>query len=383
MVIPFIFVLLFAPLSLLAIQASDSPSDQPEYHINLRPVYYYVNTTNRDGSQHKDHSMNLRARLGLSYQIRSNLLFSGRMATRLSTNQEEFRFLLKGYTPGSGSYPAGTATIDEFMIRWQVKPDLKLTFGRFQGRFPLSGLIPKGVDRYYAANLSISHTDGVWLEWDANDKWRLHVIGSHNNSSGSSHAARNPLRYDESAAARISGYANLQHRQTNDRWAQREVSVSVTPQNFFRDDELRNHIAFSTRWMYRPAINTKGQEYLIGGELGFIPVAPRPEDAGLQISVDRLLFEKSAFSWQISAYVNQLFERHRLGILYGQADPHWYISSSFAPNVTMAELRYRYTITSWINYELRFRLRDEIYKPSDADQTRKIFDFYTRFTLSL
>ncbi len=375
------FLLQLQPLP--ALQAADHAADVLAFDVNLRPVYYYVNTVNRDGSQQIDRTMNLRARLGMSYHIQPNLTFRGRIASRLSTNQNAFRFLLDDHTGGSGSYPPGTTTIDEFLLRWQVSPDVKLTFGRFQGRFPLAGFIPKGVDRYYAANLAISHTDGVWMEWDASDNWRLHVIGSHNNPSGSSHTARAPLRFDESAAARMTGYANLQHRHTGGRWAQREFSVSVTPQNFYRDGELKNHVAFSTRWMYRPAFSFGGEEYLIGGELGYIPLAPDPADAGLQIAEDRLLLGRSAVAWQVSAYANQVFDRHRLGVLYGQTDPHWMISSSFAPNVTMAELRYRYTIASWIHYEFRFRLRDEIHQASDARQTRQIFDFYTRVTVSI
>ncbi|MCC5915411.1 MAG: hypothetical protein JJU46_13640 [Balneolaceae bacterium] len=265
----------------------------------------------------------------------------------------------------------------------QVNPTLRVSAGRLQARFPLEGFIPKGTDRYYGANLSISHTDDVWFEWDATDSWRLHLIGSHNGRSGSTHAARSPLRFDESSAARLTLFSNLQHRNVDGRWAQREFSISLTPQNFYRDDELRDHIALSTRWMYRPSFSLGGEEYLVGGELGFIPVAPTPSDTGLEIAEDRLTFGKSAISWQISAYANHLFERHRVGILYGQTDPHWLISSSFAPNVTMAEMRYRFTINSRLNYEFRFRLRDEIFKPENVDRTRKIFDFYTRFTVTI
>ncbi|MFO7874811.1 MAG: hypothetical protein R6U62_10045 [Bacteroidales bacterium] len=368
---------------LMALDNPRQPSDDIEYHVHVRPVFYYVNTTDRDGTEHTDRTINLRGRLGLSYHLSDNLTFRIRTAARLSSQQEGFRFLLDDHTGGSGSYPAGTATVDELMLRWQVTPGLRFTAGRFQGRFRLAGLIPKGVDRYYASNLSISHTDGVWMEWDATDNWRLHLIGSHNSRAGSSHAARPPLRFDESGAARISGYANIQHRNTQDRWAQREFSVSVTPQNFFRDGKLRNHVALSTRWLYRPAFSVSGEEYLLGGELGFIPVAPRPSDNGLQVSDDRLRFGSSAAAWQLSAYVNKISDRHRIGILYGQADPHWLISGSFAPNATMTEMRYRYTIASWINYEFRVRRRGEIHRPADASQTRQIFDFYTRFTINI
>ncbi|MDR4988927.1 MAG: hypothetical protein RG741_08850 [Bacteroidales bacterium] len=366
----------------MAFPDPERPPDNFEYDVNIRPVYYYISTTDRDGTEHIDRSINLRARLGFSYHMSNSLTFRIRSATRLSNTQEGFRFLLEDHTGGGGSYPAGTATIDELMLRWQITPELRLTAGRFQGRFPLAGFIPKGVDRYYAANLAISHTDGIWMEWNISDTWRLHLIGSHNSTAGSSHAARSPLRFDASGASRVSGFANIQHRNTQDRWAQRELSISVTPKNFYRDGKLRNHVTLSTRWMYRAAFSISGEEYLLGGEAGFIPVAPRPEDFGLQVGDDRLLFGRSAVSWQLSAYVNNIAGRHRLGILYGQTDPHWLISSSFAPNVTMAELRYRYTITSWINYEFRFRLRDEKFRPADADQTRQIFDFYTRFTLS-
>lgn len=225
------FLILLQFQSVFAFQASDPPPESVKYRIDLRPVYSYVNTTERDGAQHTDHSMNLRARFGISYHVSNKLTFRGRAAMRLSNNQDDFRFLLDDHTGGGGSYPAGTATFDEFLLSWQVNPELKLTAGRFQGRFPLTGFIPKGVDRYYGANLSISHTDGLWMEWDVSERWRLHLIGSHNSPSGSSHAARSPLRFDESAAARFTGFANIQHRNTQDRWAQRELSLSVTPKN--------------------------------------------------------------------------------------------------------------------------------------------------------
>ena len=369
--------------ALIAFQTSDPPSESLEHRFDLRPVYYYVNTIDRDGLNSADHTFNIRARYGVSYHINDRLTIRGRAAMRLANNQGNFRFLLKDHTGGSGTYPAGIVTVDEFMLRWQINPKIKLAAGRFQARFPLEGFIPKGVDRYYAANLTISHTDGFWMEWDVDNNWRLHFIGSHNGSSGSSHAARSPLRFDESNAARFTAFANLQHRNRDGNWAQREFSISVTPQNFYREAELRDHVALSTRWMYRPEFTLSVEEYLIGGEVGFIPVAPKPTDFGLLIRDERLILGRSALAWQLSAYVNHIFDRHRVGILYGQTDPHWMISSSFAPNVKMAELRYRYTISTRVNYEFRFRLRDEIYRPSDATQTRKIFDFYTRFTISI
>ncbi len=145
----------------------------------------------------------------------------------------------------------------------------------------------------------------------------------------------------------------------------------MTPQNFYRDGVWRDHVTLSSRWVYRSAFSISGEEYLLGGELGFIPVAPRSSDNGLQISDDRLRFGSSAVSWQLSATVDNIADHHTAGLLYGQADPNWLISSSFVPNVTMAEMRYRYTIASWMHYEFRFRLRDEIHRPADAMKCKK------------
>ncbi len=218
----FTLFLLIMPLQnqgLYALPGNNPPSDDFEYHLHLRPVFSYVSTTDRDGAELTNQTINLRARLGFSYHLSDNLTFRFRTAARLSDQQVTFRFRLDDHTGGSGAYPPGMATVDELMLSWQVSPRLRLTVGRFQGRFPLVGLIPKGVDRYYGSNLSISHTDGVWMEWDATDNWRLHLIGSHNSRKGSSHAGRFPLRFDASGAARFSGFANIQHRNTQDRWA--------------------------------------------------------------------------------------------------------------------------------------------------------------------
>lgn len=65
-------------------------------NVDFRPVYYYLNTTNRDGTKQRDRSINLRAGLlRLSYHLRDKLTFLVRAATRLSNSQENFRFRLR------------------------------------------------------------------------------------------------------------------------------------------------------------------------------------------------------------------------------------------------------------------------------------------------
>ena len=42
-----------------AIQMPDPPPDSTEHKMDVRPVYYYVNTIERDGSKYTDHTFNV------------------------------------------------------------------------------------------------------------------------------------------------------------------------------------------------------------------------------------------------------------------------------------------------------------------------------------
>lgn len=343
----------------------------------IRPVFTHVETRNRDGSISTENAMNARLHLQLEHTLSPDLRLTARLAGRYATNQDQFDFSLRGYTSGSGSYDAGETTFDILQLQWQAGDNLRITAGRFQGRFPLAGFIPKGMDRYYAANLSISHTDGVWFRWNANPNWRIDAILHHNHEKGSSHAARNPMRFTE-PASRIGGYANIAHRNTTGLWVQRELGVSVYPSSFQRDGSWQTLTVVTGRAMLRLPVNASTGDYWAGGELGLIPNAPTPVSAG--VPVTSVLSETASTAWQVSAYANDLFDRHTIGILYGQTEPNWVISSSFRPNNTMSEIRYRFTFSSRFNFEMRYRLRTDLYRRSNAALTQRDTDFYARVT---
>ena len=346
---------------------------------SFRPVFSWIETRGRDGERTRDHSMNARLQLRAEYEISPEFTFRTRLAGRASTNQDNFQFILKNHTPPSGSYPAGTVTFDEFALSWKLRPDLTVVAGRFQARFGLTGFIPKGFDRYYAANLSIGHTDGLWFRWDVNPRWRLHLVGSHNGQQGSTHAARRPLVFDETAA-RVSGLAVLEHREQGGLWVQREVSVSVLPQSFERSGKTRSYAVATGRLMMRLPWQCRFFEYWIGGEAGYVPLAPTPASAGFAVDESRTLIGPSAVAWQVAAYANGLTDRHRIGVLYGQTEPQWLVSSSFRPNNTMSEVRYRFTFSQRLNFEARYRFRTDLFRPAGAEYTRQDRDFYARIT---
>ena len=349
---------------------------------SFRPVYTWIETRSREGGQSRDHALNARLQLRAEYEIGWQVTFRTRLAGRASTNQEELRFELKDHTPPDGSYPPGTVTFDEFDLSWRVRPDLTVVAGRFQARFGLAGFIPKGMDRYYGSNLAIAHTDGVWIRWDVNPRWRLHLVGNHNGRLGSTHAARAPLAFDE-PGARVGGLVVLEHREQEGLWVQREVSVSVLPKSFERDGTIRSYTAATTRLMMRLPWRCRLFEYWIGGEAGYVPVAPTPASAGMAVEESRTLMGPSAVAWQVAAYANGISDRHRIGVLYGQAEPQWLVSNSFRPNNTLSEIRYRFTVSSQLNFETRYRIRTDLFRPEGAAYSRRDRDLYARFTWRL
>jgi hypothetical protein len=397
--IPLLIVVLLFPFN-----SADAQQAEPEFSWfgDIRPGFSYVSTNDRTGETSDESTFNTRFRIGGNYQINESLIFQGRIASRFSSNQDDLELLFEDHTGGSGSYPAGTITFDQLFLRWQLNDAVRLTAGRFQARYPLAGFIPKGVDRYYSANMSISHTDGLWLDWNLNQDWKLHAVVSHNGDEGSSHAGRAPLDFGTKDSSRLSFFTNLEHRETGGRWVQREISLSYTPGVVQRDGERSGHLAASTRVMMRLPINIGGVDYWFGGELGY---TPRITESGIiesesstlfdgasqawLSSVNPLyfialnsstLFDEGALAWQVSAYANGIAEDHQLGILYGQVEPDWLISSSFRPNNTLAEARYRWNILDPLTFDFRVRYRTDLFTLENADESRQDFDFYARFT---
>jgi hypothetical protein len=357
---------------------SSAQQGNTEISATLRPVFSWQETRTRSGDFDTQSTLNSRFLLSLRHRINEQMVFQIRFANRYSTDRNTMKFVVRDHTPAAGSYEAGISTFDIIQLGWRLDSDTDVIFGRFQGRFPLAGFIPKGMDRYYAANLSISHTDGLWVRRNLSDRWRADLILGHNGESGSTHAARAPMRFTE-PASRVNAFVNLAHRDTRGLWVQREVSLSVYPQSFDRDGSAQTLAVLTGRGMLRLPKTVAGGEVWYGGELGIIPSAPSSMDAS-RVANDRPLLETVSTAWQVAVYLNNAFARNSFGVLYGQADPHWVISSSFRPNNTMSEFRYRFVFSDRLNFEFRYRLRTDLFRRTGAAFTQRDNDIYARFT---
>ncbi len=365
--------LLFIIFLIHPVQAQDQPDFFGAVRIGYstfqeidNEVYFADRATNE---------MQARIHLGLRWQATSQIRFTGRLAGRLSTRDEPLTFEMKSYTPGSGSIPRNTFIFDTLQLAWSPNENLTLTAGRMQPRFSLAGMIPKGFDRYFGANMSIGFSDGLWLNWRFNDNYRLHLIASYNSPDGSSHAARTPMDFSKSSS-RVTGYAQIEHTDTDGLWAQRELSVSWNPSTLSHISSTGDYLAITTRWMMNLPFDISWTNLTAGGELGYAPTTPNRDI----YSEDDDLRENGAFAWQISGYINNVLDRHTLGILYGEAEPGWLISSSFEPNVTMFEVRYQYIIASNISTEVRYRYRTPKQDGLSKNVRSRISDIYARVT---
>jgi hypothetical protein len=222
-----IYPILFLLLILLTIQPGITSAQQVNTEISatLRPVFSWQETRTRNGDIDTQTSLNSRFQLALRHRINDDMVFQVRFANRYSTDRNTMKFVLRDHTPAAGSYDAGISTFDVIQLGWRKDRDTELIAGRFQARFGLTGFIPKGMDRYYAANVSIAHTDGIWLRRNLSDRWRGDLILGHNGEKGSTHAARAPMQFTE-PGSRINAFLNLAHRDTRGICVERAISMS-------------------------------------------------------------------------------------------------------------------------------------------------------------
>lgn len=337
-------------------------------------------TDKRGDLSNTDYINQTRIRLGGSYVFNDRLSFRMVAGIRLSTNQESVVFRLQNKSDGSGTYPAGTIALTETSVRYVISPNLTLTAGRFNSAFALAGFIPRGLDRFYGNNINLSFTDGFWLRWHAGD-WILHGIGSYNTSGGSLHAARPPISFS-SRRSRISGFVAVQHSETEGLWVQREASLSITPAAVLRNGALHPLITGTARATVRLPLELSRGDYWIGAELGFIPVVPSPEDAGLQVDESLTIIDSSAFAWMAAAHANDVYPGHSVGLHVAWLEPQWYMSSNVSPNTTQIELRYVYRPLDMLSIDLRYRIRQENIRPEDQLDRRRTSDLRLRATYS-
>jgi hypothetical protein len=354
-----------------------APALRPD--LALRPGYHGSWGEGRDGIRREVHDLRLRAQLGATWTPAPGWLLRGRVAGRLSTEQETFRFYLRDHVPTTDGLRLGEFTVDEAYLGWRSGDRLQLRVGRMQTSFELAGVPRKALDRNDSPNTDVSWTDGVHASATLLDGWRQHLIVQRNGSRGPTNAVRRPLDVTGPGSP-VTLFTAAQFPSRRGIFIQREIGLTYIPEaspvaggGEARDD----YVALVARAAVQPA-QVLGGRVVLGAELGTASGAPAREALGTGTAADG---RGSGVALQLSANLMEFRRRHSIGVVYAQAGDGWLISPDIRENNREVEARYFWQYARWGRLDVRYRDRRDIRVPLNAVQGRHDRDVYFRTTL--
>lgn len=362
----------FAAASLAALLAHTPASealaapDAVAFGGDLRTGVLGSESRQRDGSRSRDDELRARARAFVQWESTDGWRARARVAGVLSSGQDGLQWRLDRAAPTSSGLAAGQATLDEAWVQrsvgaWQVRA------GRFQSGFNLLGVAGKSLDRNNSSNMSVQWTDGLHVQRRGEGGWRLHAILERNEAAGPSSTRRAPLDLGPSGA-RHSLFLGLEADRARGPLVQRMLSVSWLPEALPGDgavSQRRDYLAVTARTALAWPVGGEGARWLFGGELGHAPNAP----AGA-----------SGRAWQASITLDQFSPGHAVGLVAGEADAGWLLSTDYRPADRLLELRYQWRLSRAWSIEARLRQRRETAAPASATRRREDTDAYLRLS---
>lgn len=345
---------------------------------DLRAGYFNQHRQERDGSSLQTDDFRLRLRLGTGVRLSEELTAKVRVAGRFSTAQESSSFFLRTHAPTADGLRLGEATIDEAYLNYRPSERINLRAGRFQSKFALADLLAKSLDRLDSPNTDISWTDGAQATYSAQNGWRAHLILQHNAAAGPTNASRGPLNVSDSHS-RLTYFTALESTRAWGPIVQRAIDLTYIP-GAVHDQTAEgvsdeDYLALVVRGAAARAIQ-EGR-LLVGGEAGYAPQTPLrttmklPEEAS---------HTTDGGAFQVGVTLADLFEGHRLGVVYAQTGAGWLISPDFMNNQRLVEGRYQWQFSENHSFEARLRRRQELERTITADRRRDDLDFFFRIS---
>lgn len=346
---------------------------------DVRFGYVASETRARSGTETDADSLRARVRFRLRGDLGGGWQFSGRVAARLDTDQDNEEFWMRTYAPGPAGLEDGQGTIDEAYLEYRpAEAPWSLRFGRFQAAWGLDDVMKKSLDQNDSTNFDITWTDGAWLQWRASEDWTTHFIVRHNDRRGPTGTLRRPLGFSDSDS-RVGVLAVAESKTAIGPLVQRVVTLNWLPSALHpygvADPRTEDYLAVTAKATAQWPLGQGGTKLRLGGELGYAPDTPRRE------AVNSGTGSADSLSWQASLNFMDILPDHDLGIVYGRVADGWLISSDFRPNDTLAEVRWVWQATPAWQIDARFRRREEIDLPATAPRARRDDDLYVRATL--
>jgi len=88
-------------------------------------------------------------------------------------------------------------------------------------------------------------------------------------------------------------------------------------------------------------------------------------------------------AWQLALSVMEFAPGHSIGVVYGENDAGFLLSTDFTNNMSLTEVRYNWRPMSGHLLQVRVREREDLIQRRNAVRERNEFDYYVRYTLSL
>lgn len=355
-----------------------------EADLDVRPGYYASWSRERDGTSAETHDLRARARLGVRWTASSALTFRGRLAGRLSTDQDALRFYVRDHAP-TGGLRKGEATVDELYIRWTPSERLDIRAGRMQTRFEMVGVARKSLDRNDSPSTDVTWTDGVHAAAALAGGWRPQLILQRNGSRGPTNVIRSPLDVTGSGS-RVTIVAAVRNHEHAGPWVQRDVDLTYIPGAVPQVDgagsaaaaRRKGYLALVARAGIEPGMGLIGGRVVLAAAIGFAPTTPSRTLLGTGAVDDG---DGDGLSYQLSANLMNAGGVHSFGVVHLRAGDGWLISPDVPHNSRDWEGRYYWQYAPWGRLDLRLRHRKELRPRLGAEERRRTYDLYVRTTL--
>ena len=329
------FTLLTALLLFVTGQAQDNSNFN--FFGNARFSY---GSSASDALEHFDGTSFLRVRVGGAYDFNENHSFRARIAT---TQSSEFEPVSLTLASDPGGLDVGHISFDQFYYQYQGE-NISLKAGRFQHTPKVLSNAGRSHFRFQSNNINNHWVDGIHLEHDLGNSWVAEAVGEYQHRNHVSYSYRGGLNFANNKH-NVASYFGVENKSRDDNnIIQKAFALFVAPDAYLKPNGYSTYLALMSRLVYdlpKPEL-LNGGSFRIAGELG----------QNLNTS-----FENGT-SAVISFGVNNFADKHQFMIEFAKTDTQWLTANVYAPNADELELRYRYFITSDLNIDFRYRIRD-------------------------
>lgn len=333
-----------------------------EFSGDLRAMYSASWRDTRAGGESDSGTFGSRLRMRLRRDLDDNWRIQGRFAATIEDSGNDAEFYLRPERESATAVDPGTATLDELFI--QYRSDDRRTefrFGRMQSTMTLPLITSKSLDRNQASNINIGWTDGVYIGRQVTEDWKATLTTQFNSHEGNGTVTRGPLNFSDSGS-RVSVFSTLESdaeigpifmRALTLTWYPNALAADGT-QMARREDYTAATFKVAAGWDVGHALGQAGTRLVVAGSMG--QAFNRPGNSVLGLPGGG---EADGFAWHLGADLVDLWPRHTVGVVVGQADAGWLISNDYRQNDSLAEFRWSWQVTGPLRLQFRARWRQE------------------------